>query len=152
MNITGEMLTEAMRYAQGRVSWYLPWEVDDVLQEACLKALQHEDSFRGDSPFNTWFFKIAINECLMRIRKRSGRTQFFPIVVEPTLMKLNPEQIAIARERTADLAECIMLLSPTRRSEILQWALGVRDNATKTSTRKARRLRARKELKVMLSV
>ncbi len=45
-------------------------DAEDVLQEAFLKAYEHLDSFKGDSKFYTWIVRIAVNEALMRLRKR----------------------------------------------------------------------------------
>lgn len=45
-------------------------DAEDVLQEAFLKAYSHLDSFKGDSKFYTWIVRIAVNEALMRLRKR----------------------------------------------------------------------------------
>lgn len=47
-------------------------DAEDVLQEAFLKAYTHLDSFQGDSKFYTWIVRIAVNEGLMKLRKRKG--------------------------------------------------------------------------------
>lgn len=44
-------------------------DVEDVLQETFLKMYRSLDTFRGESAFSTWLFKIATNFCLMRLRK-----------------------------------------------------------------------------------
>jgi RNA polymerase sigma-70 factor, ECF subfamily len=50
-------------------------DAEDVLQEAFLKALEHLGSFQGQSKFYTWLVRIAVNESLMKLRKRkSDRT------------------------------------------------------------------------------
>src|SRR5579862_1634729 len=50
-------------------------DAEDVLQDAFLKAYEHLDSFQGNSKFYTWSVRIAVNEALMRLRKRrSDRT------------------------------------------------------------------------------
>src|SRR5579862_5589139 len=50
-------------------------DAEDVLQDAFLKAYEHLDSFKGDSKFYTWIVRIAVNESLMKLRKRkSDRT------------------------------------------------------------------------------
>ena len=52
---------------QGRiaalVSRYVsdPSEVEDVTQEAFIKAYRAIDKFRGDSAFYTWLYRIAAN-------------------------------------------------------------------------------------------
>lgn len=45
-------------------------EAQDILQETMLKLFGKISEFRGDSPFWGWLRQIAVNECLMRLRKR----------------------------------------------------------------------------------
>ena len=47
-------------------------DAEDVLQEAFLKAYEHLDGFQGNSKFYTWIVRIAVNEALMKLRKRKG--------------------------------------------------------------------------------
>jgi RNA polymerase sigma-70 factor, ECF subfamily len=49
-------------------------DAEDVTQDAFLKAYQKLDQFLGNSKFSTWLVRIAVNESLMRLRKRrTGR-------------------------------------------------------------------------------
>lgn len=45
-------------------------EAQDVLQETMLKLFGRLSEFRGDCPFWGWLRQIAVNEALMRLRKR----------------------------------------------------------------------------------
>jgi len=45
-------------------------DAEDVLQETFLKAYTHLSDFQGNSKFSTWLVRIAVNESLMRLRKR----------------------------------------------------------------------------------
>ena len=47
-------------------------DAEDVLQETFLKAYSHLDRFKGDSKFYTWIVRIAVNEALMKLRKRKS--------------------------------------------------------------------------------
>src|ERR1700719_2445722 len=50
-------------------------DAEDVLQETFLKAFEHLPDFHGQSKFYTWIVRIAVNESLMKLRKRkSDRT------------------------------------------------------------------------------
>lgn len=50
-------------------------DAEDVLQETFLKAYEHLDQFQGNSKFYTWIVRIAVNQALMKLRKRkSDRT------------------------------------------------------------------------------
>ena len=49
-------------------------DAEDVMQDAFLKAYEKIDQFQGNSKFYTWLVRIAVNESLMRLRKRrTGR-------------------------------------------------------------------------------
>ncbi len=45
-------------------------DAEDVLQETFLKAYEHLDQFQGNSKFYTWLVRIAVNQALMKLRKR----------------------------------------------------------------------------------
>ena len=45
-------------------------DAEDVLQEAFMKSFQHLQNFREGSRFYTWLVRIAVNEGLMKLRKR----------------------------------------------------------------------------------
>ncbi len=45
-------------------------DAEDTLQEAFVKAFMFLESFRGDSSFRTWLFRIAANSCFASRRKK----------------------------------------------------------------------------------
>jgi RNA polymerase sigma-70 factor, ECF subfamily len=45
-------------------------DAEDVVQDAFLKAFQNLKQFQGQSKFYTWLVRIAVNEALMRLRRR----------------------------------------------------------------------------------
>src|SRR5437588_9768308 len=45
-------------------------DAEDVVQEAFLKAFQNLQNFHEQSKFYTWLVRIAVNEALMKLRKR----------------------------------------------------------------------------------
>jgi len=47
-------------------------DAEDVLQESFLKAYEKLDTFQGNSKFYTWLVRIAVNEALMKLRKRKS--------------------------------------------------------------------------------
>lgn len=44
--------------------------MDDVLQDAYLKAYRNLDRFRGESRFSTWLHRIVYRACLDHVRRR----------------------------------------------------------------------------------
>ena len=47
-------------------------DAEDNLQNVLVKAINNIDRFEGNSQFSTWLVRIAINEALMKLRKRSS--------------------------------------------------------------------------------
>jgi RNA polymerase sigma-70 factor, ECF subfamily len=48
-------------------------DAPDVLQETFLQVYRHLSSFRGESQFGTWLYRIATNAALMHRRARARR-------------------------------------------------------------------------------
>jgi RNA polymerase sigma-70 factor (ECF subfamily) len=45
-------------------------DAEDAMQEAFLKSFEHLGDFQGNSRFYTWLVRIAVNQALMKLRKR----------------------------------------------------------------------------------
>ncbi len=45
-----------------------PQDAEDVLQETFISVYQHLDTFRAESSFSTWLYRIAMNASLMKLR------------------------------------------------------------------------------------
>jgi RNA polymerase sigma-70 factor (ECF subfamily) len=52
---------------------------NDVAQDALLNAYRHLDSFRGDSRFTTWLYRIAATTSLMHLRKERSAPQLITL-------------------------------------------------------------------------
>jgi len=57
-------------------------EVQDVVQEAFIKAYRALPNFRGDSQFYTWMYRIAVNTAKNYLVSRSRRPQGVDVDVE----------------------------------------------------------------------
>lgn len=101
-------------------------DAEDVVQDAFLKAYQNIDRFQGNSKFYTWLVRIAVNEALMKLRKRkTSRTVSMDDEVETEEGSIprefadwspNPEQM-YGSEETADiLKKAIQGLPPNFRT------------------------------------
>ncbi len=47
-------------------------DAEDITQDVFFKAFQKLHQFQGNSKFSTWLVRIAVNESLMRLRKRKS--------------------------------------------------------------------------------
>src|SRR5215208_3968102 len=50
----------------------------DVAQDALLLAHRHRDSFRGDSQFSTWMYRITATSALMYLRRQRRLSREVP--------------------------------------------------------------------------
>lgn len=133
-------------------------DVEDVLQDAYLKAYGHLGQFEGRSSFATWLTKIAVYEAIARARK--GR-RFQPLEVtvgddENRVAELrstlpDPEQTASRHELRRLIEDAVDHLPDTFREvfvmrEIEQMSqaetaecLGLKEETVKTRLHRARR-------------
>jgi RNA polymerase sigma-70 factor (ECF subfamily) len=47
-------------------------DAEDLTQEAFLQVFRSVSSFRGDSAFSTWLYRVAVNTVLMKLRRRKA--------------------------------------------------------------------------------
>ncbi len=76
----------------------------DVTQNALLAAHRHRDSFRGDSAYSTWLYRIAATSALMflRQRRRRSREVLAPSSTEPSPLDLAPAATPTPEDALAD--------------------------------------------------
>ena len=46
-------------------------DAEDLVQQIFLKVFTAIDRFAGNSSFDTWLFRVAVNECLQHLRKKA---------------------------------------------------------------------------------
>ena len=101
-------------------------DAEDVVQEAFLKAYSNLEQFQGQSKFYTWLVRIAVNEALMKLRRRRPerfvsldedvKTEDDSLPREVADWSPNPEQLYNQSELRDILSRTIQGLPPTFRT------------------------------------
>ena len=102
-------------------------EAWDCAQDAFVRAFQSLGSFRGQSAFYTWLFRIAMNVATDRLRSRSAQARAFgtqPIPAEEWERTApdpaaRPDQAALGAERRERINEALDTLPPNARAIIM---------------------------------
>ncbi|HVZ61935.1 MAG TPA: sigma-70 family RNA polymerase sigma factor [Terriglobales bacterium] len=143
-------------------------DAEDVVQDAFLKAYENLAKFQEQSKFYTWLVRIAVNEALMRLRKRRPertvsldedvRTEDDSIPREIADWSPNPEQLYTQAELRDLLQKTIQGLPPGFRTVfVLRDVEGLSTEETAEALNlsipavKSRLLRARLQLRDRLN-
>ena len=104
-----------------------PDDAMDVSQEVFLKVYKSLSSFKGDSEFSTWLYRIAKNCALDFVRQKKAplvsidtsgeENEGFDIPDES--IKSNPEKSALSNEKREILHKALGLLSDEHREIII---------------------------------
>ncbi|MGI8684954.1 MAG: RNA polymerase sigma factor [Acidimicrobiales bacterium] len=91
--------------------------MDDVLQEAYVKAYRSLGAFRGDSSVRTWIYRITYNACIDDIRRRSRVTDLpMDTAADRPAVGPDPADRAVLR---SGLAAALAGLPPDQRAAVL---------------------------------
>ncbi len=143
-------------------------DAEDVVQDAFLKAFENLEQFHEQSKFYTWLVRIAVNEALMKLRRRrTGRmvsldedvkTEEDTMPREIADWSPNPEQLYKQGELREILSKTIQGLPPSFRTVfVLRDVEGLSTEETAEALElsipavKSRLLRARLQLRERLN-
>lgn len=87
-------------------------EVEDVVQESFLTCYRKINSFRMESSFKTWLYRIVVNRCYDRLRKRNRENE---ALNKMSLSLDNSCEDINGLESRLDLREVILGLRPEHR-------------------------------------
>ena len=77
-------------------------DAEDLTQEAFVSAFKNISSFRAESSFGTWLYRIATNHCLSKLRRQTPRTHSFEDLSErdaaPPAGGPSPEEMVVRKE------------------------------------------------------
>jgi RNA polymerase sigma factor RpoE len=74
-------------------------DANDLVQETFIKAFRALKSFKGDSSFYTWVYRIAVNKTINFLKQRKNRTHMSLNDVEFNAEN-DPDLVSLVSERT----------------------------------------------------
>lgn len=109
---------------------YLKNEEDalDALQESFIKIFRHLKSFKEDSRFDTWVYRIVVNTCNDMLRKNSNQKITDSIfktedeketVIEIPDVSGSPESVLDKKETTNHIISCLEKLNQEQKEIIV---------------------------------
>ena len=93
-------------------------DLNDLFQETVLNLWKGYPKYRGDSTFNTWVYRIAMNTCITFLRRSNTRPQTIPITAQ-VAGRLETDEETEARLK--ELYTLINQLGKVERALILLW-------------------------------
>lgn len=101
-------------------------QADGVVQETFLALIQHIDGFEERAKIGTWLYRVAYNECMMRIRKAKPSVDLTEIDEHSELMPTSlvdwqsiPEVVTGSHEAFEQMNRAIATLSPSLKAVFL---------------------------------
>jgi RNA polymerase sigma-70 factor (ECF subfamily) len=96
-----------------------PEDARDVYQEAFLRVYRNLGSFRLDSSFQTWLYRIVTNLCLDRFRGRKVRREEPADLIENAAEEradVDPQRSLLSKELGARIRQVLGGLTPRERT------------------------------------
>ena len=92
-------------------------DFEDYYQEVCLQIWRTRETFRRESEWSTWVYRISLNVCLTLLKKKKNNTQHF--ASDYVSEEQTEDSRAFADENLNVLYDAIRRLSEVDRGVIL---------------------------------
>lgn len=70
------------------------FDAEETLQDAFLKAFNSLGSFRGDSKFSTWLYRIVYNEAMTRLSSKNKKIEALSVSIDEEIEMFECRQIS----------------------------------------------------------
>jgi len=100
-------------------------DAQDASQEVWIRVWRNIESFRRDSAFSTWLYRITVNTCLSVRRKESRRGEReysgdeMPFLPEPPGGDADPEAAALGTERREEIQAALSHVRAEHRAALV---------------------------------
>jgi len=89
---------------------------EEVVSDTLLHVWKSPESFRGESAFSTWLLGVARFKMMERLRQRKPESEDIDEIDENLLVEeTGPEDVAVMRQRSEGVRECLELLPAEQR-------------------------------------
>ncbi|MEM8509089.1 MAG: RNA polymerase sigma factor [Bacteroidota bacterium] len=90
---------------------------NDLVQEVFIKVWSNLNTFKGQSKITTWIYRIAVNTCLMNLRK--NKTKPFTNVALQEDVRAEEQRSHEKERQYHEMYRCISMLSATNKAIIM---------------------------------
>ena len=99
-------------------------DAQDCLQEAMIRIYRAMNTFKGQSSFSTWVYRITMNSCLDELRRRKSRQAssldaMLEVGFSPSDEDDTPERYSLREEQKRALERAISELPDDMRSAVV---------------------------------
>jgi len=94
-------------------------DASDLAQDVFIRAYRGLHSFKGNSAFTTWLYRIAVNVCLNRVGSRSHRSTPLEIADWPDVRTERADARLLRGERAAEVRAAIARLPKKQRAALV---------------------------------
>ena len=106
-------------------------DAKDASQEVWIKVWKNIQSFRGESSFSTWLYRITINTCLSFLQKESRRKEreeyataedqmpYLPQPPPPAEVEADPQAAVLSAERKREIEAALAHLRAEHRAALV---------------------------------
>jgi RNA polymerase sigma-70 factor, ECF subfamily len=99
-------------------------DAQDATQEVWIRVWRNVKSFRGESAFSTWLYKITVNTCLSAYRRKQSREaretgEDLAHLPVPPSIEDDPEAATVAGERREELLRALERVRPEHRAALV---------------------------------
>lgn len=93
---------------------------EDVVQEVFITCYTQIDSFRGESSFKTWLYRVTINKCKDILKSSAFKTRLIDtyLLSKVRAKENTPEKVLLQESEKSSLTQCVLAL-PIKYREVI---------------------------------
>ena len=94
-------------------------DASDLAQDVFIRAYRGLHSFKGNSAFSTWLYRVAVNVCLNRVASHAPRLAAFDLADRPDPRVERADTRLLRGERAAEVRAAIARLPRKQRAALI---------------------------------